>query len=96
MRGGEVICRRAEIDGMDEESLEQGMKMNVKFWDLLVPLAWRSGVDQQQAKWLEPEKTAMLMHRGRSCASQRKPVVDGGRGEKCLSIGAVSTSISAK
>jgi hypothetical protein len=25
-------------------------------------------------KWLEPEKTAMLMHRGRSCASQHKLV----------------------
>jgi hypothetical protein len=32
MRGGEVIYPRAEMDGwMDEESQEQGMKMNVRF-----------------------------------------------------------------
>jgi hypothetical protein len=59
-----------------------------------VPLVRQSGVDQQRAKRLEPENTAMLMHRGRSCASQYKLVADWQASKeedavKCLSVGAV-------
>jgi hypothetical protein len=59
-----------------------------------MPLVRRSGVDPQRAKRLEPEDTAMLMHRGRSCASQHKLVIDWQASKredavKCLSVGAI-------